>query len=117
MTRPDLAPQAARGRGRGRAGALTTIGALAKAESLYLSHTQINDAGCFTLATEIANDALALNELKLHMTPASAVAKAYVYGVDTVMSSCGGSSPGIYPLSIEQKWSQGGQGHTRASTT
>jgi len=39
------------------------------------------------VATEIANDALALKELKLHKTPASAVAKAYVCGVDTVMSA------------------------------
>ena len=47
---------------------------------LYLTHTQITDAGCATLAAALAAGALpALKELYMLDIPASAAAKAAVY--------------------------------------
>jgi hypothetical protein len=58
-------------------------------KSLSLSHTQINDAGCSTMALAIANDdALpALEQLKLHAIPACPSSKMYVSGVHNVVRS------------------------------
>jgi len=58
----------------------TTTGGLAKLNELYLTYTQITDAGCATLAAALHNGALpALEELFLDAIPASAAAKAAVY--------------------------------------
>ena len=58
----------------------TTTGGLTKLKVLSLSHTQITDAGCATLAAALHNGALpALEELFLDVIPASAAAKAAVY--------------------------------------
>ncbi|HBP18758.1 MAG TPA: hypothetical protein DEA08_13365, partial [Planctomycetes bacterium] len=57
-----------------------TTGGLAKLKHLYLSYTQITDAGCATLAAALDSGALpALEELCLDDIPASAAAKAAVY--------------------------------------
>ena len=57
-----------------------TTGGLAKLKMLDLSHTQITDAGCATLAAALDSGALpALERLYLHGIPASAAAKAAVY--------------------------------------
>ena len=57
-----------------------TTGGLAKLKVLYLSYTQITDAGCATLAAALNSGALpALKELRLEGIPASAMAKAAVY--------------------------------------
>ena len=57
-----------------------TTGGLAKLKVLYLSHTQVTDAGCATLAAALAAGALpALKHLSLDGIPASAAAKATVY--------------------------------------
>ena len=53
---------------------------LTKLKDLYLSGTQITDAGCATLAAALDSGALpALNDLCLESIPASAAAKAAVY--------------------------------------
>ena len=58
----------------------TTTGGLAKLKWLYLSQTEITDAGCDTLAAALDSGALpALEELVLGAIPASAAAKAAVY--------------------------------------
>ena len=55
-------------------------GGLAKLDTLYLSRTQITDAGCSTLAAALDSGALpALLSLHLRGIPASAVAKDAVY--------------------------------------
>ena len=55
-------------------------GRLAKLKVLYLSYTQITDAGCATLAGALDSGALpALEGLYLLGIPASAAAKATVY--------------------------------------
>ena len=57
-----------------------TTGGLAKLKVLYLSRTQITDAGCATLAAALDSGALpALENLYLDGIPASAAAKAAVY--------------------------------------
>ena len=58
----------------------TTTGGLTKLRVLNLSRTQINDAGCATLAAALDSGALpALENLSLRGIPASHVAKAAVY--------------------------------------
>ena len=58
-----------------------TTGGLAKLKVLDLSRTQITDAGCATLAAALDSGALpALEQLFLAGIPASAAAKAAVYG-------------------------------------
>ena len=55
-------------------------GGLAKLEVLYLSRTQVTDAGCATLAAALGSGALpALETLELDGIPASAAAQAAVY--------------------------------------
>ena len=63
------------------AGALPPpTGGLAKLEVLYLSRTQVTDAGCATLAAALGSGALpALETLELDGIPASAAAQAAVY--------------------------------------
>jgi len=57
-----------------------TTGGLKKLKVLELSHTQITDAGCATLAAALDSGALpALEKLYLHGIPASAAAQAAVY--------------------------------------
>ena len=57
-----------------------TTGGLAKLKELFLSNTQITDAGCATLAAALTSGALpALEFLLLMRIPASAAAKAAVY--------------------------------------
>jgi len=57
-----------------------TTGGLAKLKVRFLSHTQITDAGCATLAAALDSGALpALEHLYLDGIPASAAAKAAVY--------------------------------------
>ena len=63
-----------------------TTGGLAKLKVLYLSRTQITDAGCATLAAALDSGALpALKQLYLTGIPASAAAKAAVYEGRTSM--------------------------------
>ena len=58
----------------------TTTGGLAKLKELFLSDTQITDAGCATLAAALNSGALpALDALFLNGIPASAAAKDAVY--------------------------------------
>ena len=57
-----------------------TTGGLAKLKRLDLNGTEINDAGCATLAAALDSGALpALERLHLYDVPASAAAKAAVY--------------------------------------
>jgi len=57
-----------------------TTGGLAKLKGLFLSRTQITDAGCATLAAALDSGALpALEKLHLFGIPASAAAKAAMY--------------------------------------
>ena len=57
-----------------------TTGGLAKLKVLYLTRTQITDAGCATLAAALKSGALpALKDLDLRGIPASAAAKDAVY--------------------------------------
>ena len=57
----------------------TTTGGLAKLKELYLSHTQIADAGCASLAAALDGGALpALENLFLLHTPASGAATVAV---------------------------------------
>ena len=57
-----------------------TTGVLTKLEQLFLSHTQVSDAGCATLAAALDSGALpALENLAVCGIPASAVALKGVY--------------------------------------